>query len=141
MIELHVPDFNIVKKFYGDLGFELVWERKPRGRKGYLVMRKGDSILNFYCGNKHVYSHSYFKRFPRNTERGYGVEIIIPSDDIKDFYEKVFKKYKDLIVRPLKVRFNKWDFRMIDPFGYYLRFVDRYNWVNGRDKQGNEIIN
>lgn len=24
MVELHVPDFELTKKFYGDLGFEVV---------------------------------------------------------------------------------------------------------------------
>jgi predicted lactoylglutathione lyase len=33
-LELHVPDFELVKKFYGDLGFEVVWERKPQEKKG-----------------------------------------------------------------------------------------------------------
>jgi hypothetical protein len=46
-----VPDFVAVKKFYKDLGFKLVWEKKPNERKGYMVMRRGDSIINFYCGN------------------------------------------------------------------------------------------
>ena len=59
LLELHVPDFKITKKFYKDLGFEVVWEKKPLARKGYLVMRRGDSIINFYCGNIHVYEQTY----------------------------------------------------------------------------------
>lgn len=26
ILELHVPDFDTVKDFYGKLGFEVVWE-------------------------------------------------------------------------------------------------------------------
>ena len=67
MLELHVPDFELTKKFYGDLGFEVVWEKKPEERKGYMVMRNKGSILNFYCGNDHVFEQTYFRRFPKDT--------------------------------------------------------------------------
>ena len=130
LLELHVPDFKLTKKFYKDLGFKVVWEKKPNERKGYLVMRKGDSILNFYCGNNHVYEQTYFKRFPKTTKRGYAVEIVIPLDDIEGFYKKIYKKYKTKVVEPIRLHFHKQDFRMIDPFGFYLRFVERYDWVN-----------
>ena len=139
MLELHVPDFELTKKFYGDLGYRVIWEKKPEGRKGYMVMRNGDSILNFYCGNEHVYEQTYFRRFSKDTKRGYGVEIVIPLDDIKELYRKVEKKYKNQIVEPLMKRFDKLDFRMLDPFGFYLRFVERYDWVNKMDKEGNRL--
>ncbi len=136
MIELHVPSFEVVKKFYGDLGFERVWEKKPIERKGYMVMRRGGSILNFYCGNEHVYEQDYFKNFPRDSKRGYAVEVIIPVDNLKSLYEEVLKKYKEKITRPYNSKFEKPDFRMEDPFGFYLRFVERYDWVNNRDEFG-----
>lgn len=130
LLELHVPDFKKTRKFYQDLGFKVVWEKKPQKRKGYLVMRRGNSILNFYCGNNQVYEQNYFKNFPKTTKRGYAVEVIIPVDDIESFYNKISKKYQNKIAQPLKVRFDKLDFRMVDPFGFYLRFVERYDWVN-----------
>lgn len=138
LLELHVPDFQLAKKFYRDLGYKVVWEKKPEERKGYMVMRNGDSIINFYCGNEHVYEQSYFRRFPKTTKRGYAVEIVIPLDDIKSIYKNVHKKYKKQIVEPLMKRFDRLDFRILDPFGFYLRFVERYDWVNGRDKEGNK---
>jgi len=46
-IELHVPDFETVKEFYAKLGFLVVWERKPEGKKGYLVMKRDNNILSF----------------------------------------------------------------------------------------------
>ncbi|MEK7597127.1 MAG: hypothetical protein AAB441_00600 [Patescibacteria group bacterium] len=100
---------------------------------------RGNSILNFFCGNENVYEQNYFKRFSKETKRGYAVEIVIPCDDIEGLHEKIQQKYKNQIVEPLIKRFNKLDFRMIDPFGFYLRFVERYDWVNGRDKQGNSL--
>ena len=103
------------------------------------MIRREESILNFYCGNKRVYEQTYFRKFSKNTERGYGVEIIIPLDNIKEFYEMMLIKYKKNIVEPLKVRFDKLDFRMVDPFGFYLRFVERYDWVNNRDQTGKSI--
>jgi len=139
MLELHVPDFELIKKFYSDLGYKVVWEKKPEERKGYMVMRNGDSILNFYCGNEHVYEQTYFRRYPRTTKRGYAVEIVIPSDDIKKLYKKIEQKYKNQIVEPLMKRYDKLDFRMLDPFGFYLRFVERYDWVNYRDEEGNKL--
>jgi hypothetical protein len=140
MLELHVPCFETVKEFYGSLGFDVVWEKKPEARKGYLVMRRDDSILNFYCGNEQVCEQSYFKRFPNDTVRGYGMEIIIPIDNIDDFYKTVSLKYVDKIVGKLEQRFNHLDFRMIDPFGFYLRFVERHDWVHNRDEQGNKSV-
>lgn len=124
IIELHVPDFEKVKDFYGKLGFKQVWERIPKNREGYLVMKRGDSILAFYCGNEEVYSHIYFKRFSKDTPRGYGTEIAIYlSDiDIEKYYKEISEKIdKIFIAQPLEIKpWGTKDFRLIDPFGYYL---------------------
>ncbi|MBI5127216.1 hypothetical protein HZA76_02045 [Candidatus Roizmanbacteria bacterium] len=56
-VEFHVPSFALAKKFYSGFGFAVVWERKngdPSAR--FLVMRKGESILNFFGGDETVYS-------------------------------------------------------------------------------------
>lgn len=126
IIELHVPDFEKTREFYGKLGFKVVWETKAEGTKGYLVMKKGESILCFYSGNANVYSHPYFNKFSRNTKRGYGVEIIIFIDDIENYYIKL----KELanITEELKMQpWGKKDFRIEDPFGYYIRFSEPYD--------------
>jgi len=138
-VELHVPNFELTKDFYGDLGFKVVWERKPnQTMKGYMVMRRAESIINFYCGNEQVYDHPFFGKFDKNTPRGYGVEVVIPVDGIEVFYQKVKEKYSNKIVRPLSKKYEKPDFRMIDPFGFYLRFVERYNWVDTRNFDGSK---
>lgn len=130
VIELHVPDFEKVKDFYGKLGFEIVWEREPEGFKGYLVMKRENSILCFWAGNDEIYNHPYFKQFPKDTKRGYGVEIVIFVEDIEKFYEEVSKFAK--VVEKLTLQpWGDEDFRVEDPFGYYLRFSSPYNTLHG----------
>lgn len=118
-IELHVPDFKLVLDFYQLFGFETV-----RTESNYLVMRCSDSAICFYGGSPEVVRHSYFSKFPATTKRGYGVEIIIPVDDITNLYERVKGQVK--IVAPLTLRhWGSRDFRVEDPFGYYLRFTEK----------------
>ncbi len=124
ILELHVPDFKKVKDFYSKLGFEKMWEYPPKDQSGYLVMKRGDSILAFFCGNEYVYNHPYFKKFPRNTIRGYGVEVAIYITDkpIETYYKDVSEKIgKKSIAQPLVLKpWGSKDFRITDPFGYYL---------------------
>lgn len=137
-IELHVPDFEVAKKFYTEIGYEIVWERPP-GQRGYLVLRNGRSILNFYNGSSSVSNHEYFRKFSKDTPKGYGVEIIIPRDDIDELYRYFQKERHDSIVEILNQEHSHRDFRVVDPFGFYLRFVERYNWVDGRKEDGTQI--
>jgi uncharacterized glyoxalase superfamily protein PhnB len=133
-IELHVPDFKKAIEFYSRLGFKLLWRTED-----YLVMKRKRSVLNFYGGNQKVYSHSYFGQFKRTTKCGYGVEIIIPVDRVERFYDSVRKFAK--IVQPLQLK--KWgrrDFRIADPFGFYLRITERYEWVGKLDTRQKKLI-
>ena len=133
-IELHVPDFRRAMEFYSRLGFKLLWRTED-----YLVMKRKRSVLNFYGGSRKVYSHSYFGRFKKTTKCGYGVEIIIPVDRVERFYDRVRKFAK--IVQPLQLK--KWgrrDFRMVDPFGFYLRITERYEWVGKLDSSQRKLI-
>lgn len=125
-LELHVPDFSVVKDFYGKLGFSIVWERPPEEHKGYLVLEREGTILCFWAGNEEVYNQSYFKKFPADTPRGYGVEVVIGVADIAGFYE-VANKFAE-VVDPLVTRpWGLQDFRIIDPFGYYIRFTEPHD--------------
>jgi lactoylglutathione lyase len=126
IIELHVPDFEKVKDFYGKLGFEIMWERVPEGSKGYLVMKMKDSILCFWSGNDEVYDHHYFKNFPKDTHRGYAVEIIIFIDNIEEYYKKT-KKFANVVDELETQPWGDEDFRIEDPFGFYIRFSSPYN--------------
>ena len=132
LLELHVPDFEKVKEFYGKLGFEIVWERKPEGKKGYLVIKRGKSVLCFWPGNEEVWNQEYFYQFPKDTKRGYGVEVVILVEDIEALYKKV-KEFVE-VVEELKTKpWGLKDFRIIDPFGYYLRFSEPYDVLDKKN--------
>ena len=134
-IELHVPDFKRTIEFYSRLGFKLLWRTED-----YLVMKRKRSVINFYGGSQKVYSHSYFGRFKKTTKCGYGVEIIIPVDRVEQLYKNVGKFAR--IVQPLQMK--KWgrrDFRIVDPFGFYLRITERYEWIDKLDARQRKLIN
>jgi len=132
LVELHVPDFEKVKEFYGKLGFEVVWERKPEAKRGYLVMRREKSILCFWPGNEQVWNQSYFKNFPRETKRGYAVEIVIMVDNIEEFYEEV-KLFANVVEELETQPWGSKDFRVEDPFGFYLRFTEPHDITDSRN--------
>jgi len=126
LLELHVPDFEKTKEYYLKLGFKVIWERRPEGFKGYLILKLEGNILCFWCGNEKVYEHPIFKKYPRTTQRGYGVEIVIMVEDIERYYKEV--KGIANVVEPLQLRpWGLKDFRTEDPFGYYLRFTSHHN--------------
>ena len=125
-LELHVPDFIPVKDYYGKLGFRIVWERRPEADNGYLVMEMDSTIICFWPGTDSIYDQPYFKKYPKHTPRGNGVELVIMVDDVEAYYEKV-KDFANAI-EPLKLQpWGSKDFRCADPFGYYLRFTEPHN--------------
>lgn len=137
IIELHVPDLEKVKDFYTKLGFKVgMDDGKNEKELGYLTMiRKdglGDTMLNFYGGDDRVYDQTFFKQFSRDTVRGYACEVTITTNNIEEFYREVCINVKENIVRELKEledHGHKWkDFRMVDPFGFYLRFTELLDW-------------
>jgi hypothetical protein len=131
-LELHVEDFEIIKNYYAGLGFRIIWEREPDGLKGYLVVDLEGNTLCFWAGNQHVYDQPHFKQFPKDTPRGYGVEIIIMVKDILSFYEQVRSVAN--VVEPLAEQpWGLWDFRAVDPAGYYLRFTSEHDIHNSNN--------
>jgi len=137
VIELHVPDLNIIKEFYSKLGFVIGMEDDINDKElGYLTMTRsdelGNTMLNFYGGDDRVYNQSYFKQFPRDTKRAYASEVTIPTKDIDEMYELAMANLKDHVIKELKEtkdHNHKWrDFRMEDPFGFYLRFTEILDW-------------
>ncbi|KKW42042.1 MAG: hypothetical protein UY92_C0011G0064 [Candidatus Magasanikbacteria bacterium GW2011_GWA2_56_11] len=92
----------------------------------------GDTMLNFYGGDDRVYNQSFFKQFPKDTARGYASEVTIVVKDIDELYQEVSEKLKKYIVREIaekKDHGHVWrDFRMVDPFGFYLRFTEILDW-------------
>lgn len=131
LIELQVPDFKKVKEFYSRLGFKMAWERKPEGFKGYLVLKMKNNILCFWAGNEQVWYQEYFRQFPKSSKRGYAVEIIIMVDDVESFYKKV----KDFANVVEELKMQPWglkDFRIEDPFGFYLRITEHHNILDSK---------
>lgn len=125
-VELHVPDFKVVKDFYCKLGFEVVWLHDEKDAGQYMVMQREGTILNFWPGNEKVWEQEYFKRFPRDTKRGYGVEIVYTVDGIKNYYEEI-KSFAN-VVEELKMQpWGRYDFRFEDPFGYYFRVTEPHD--------------
>jgi hypothetical protein len=131
-LELHVPDFEPIKEYYQNIGFKIAWERTPEKFKGYLVLNLQGNIICFWSGNNEIFNQAYFKRFPKDTVRGYGVEIVVMVSNIKEYYEQV----KDLanVVEPLiEQPWGLWDFRATDPAGYYLRFTSEHNILESKN--------
>lgn len=128
-VELLVPDFDIAKDFYGKLGFKIAWEEPADKMNGYLVMYRDKSIICFFCGNDYVYEEEYLKMFPRDTKRGLAIQISIPVEDIDEVYKDISSRIdKKFIFQPLKQHpWGKKDFRLTDPFGFFLRFNEPWN--------------
>lgn len=126
MVELHVPDFELTRNFYTGLGFEVIWERNPEGFKGYLVLKLEGNILCFWGGNENIYQHEHFSQFDRKTQRGYGVEIVHLISNLETLYFRA--QSLDCVVEDLKLKpWGIQDFRIIDPWGYYIRFSAFHN--------------
>ncbi len=137
IVELHVPDLEMAKDFYTKLGFEVAMDDKPNEKElGYLTMvRKdnaGSTMLNFYGGDERVYNQAFFKQFPKDTKSGFEISVTIVVSDIEKLYAIVSTELKENIVREIKNledHEHSWkDFRMVDPFGFYLRFTELVDW-------------
>ncbi len=125
-LELHVPDMKVAQEFYEKLGFKVVWLRHKGDAGDYMVMDREGTILNFWPGNARVWEQPYFKRFPRDTKRGYGVEIVYTTDNIEAYYKDIKQSIK--VVEPLKKQpWGLMDFRFEDPSGFYLRVTEPHD--------------
>lgn len=144
VLELHVPNFTMARSFYSIFGFsELSYDPTSGGGSdlGYLILRREDALgethINFYGDKETVSQHSHFRDFPSTTPRGYAVEITIPVSNIVLLWDSVKDKLQSSqIAQPLTLkRWGKKDFRVIDPFGFYVRFTELVDWVGlGKDK-------
>lgn len=134
-IELHIPDFNVAKEFYSKLGFEVVSDDRLTDGLGYFIMERNGTMINFYGGSERVYQQSYFKNFDKDTPRGFEVELTIPVpiNEINNFFERTKNIMPDNVIQDLIIKKDKnlsWrDFRVVDPFGFYLRFTEPIDWL------------
>ena len=79
VLELHIPNFEIARKFYALFGFkEIGYDPTSGGGSdlGYMVIKRDDSIgntlINFYSDKDKVSQHKYFADFPSNTPKARG---------------------------------------------------------------------
>ena len=137
VLELHVPDFEPVRQFYSIFGFEeQMYDATSGGGSnlGYLVLLRrdqiGNTMLNFYGDKEKVAQHARFRDFPADTPKGYAVEITVPVSNIKNLWAGVKDRLdEDTVSQPLTTkRWGKEDFRVIDPFGFYVRFTEIVDW-------------
>lgn len=137
ILELHVPDFEKVRQFYKLFGFEQIkYDPESGGGSdlGYMILKRSDVLgethLNFYGDKEKVSQHAHFKDFPSNTPRGYAVEITIPVSDVEGLWNEIKNKLpKNQIAQELMLkRWGKKDFRIVDPFGFYVRFTELVDW-------------
>ena len=137
ILELHIPNFDMARSFYKMLGFEeILYDPTSGGGSdlGYMVLKRTDVIgntsINFYGDKEKVSEHDRFADFPKNTPKGYAVEITVPVSDVENIWDNVKERLeKNQIAQPLTLkRWGKKDFRVIDPFGFYIRFTELVNW-------------
>jgi hypothetical protein len=137
VLELHIPSFQPAREFYGMFGFtDLSYDPTSGGGSdlGYMVpIRRdtiGDTLLNFYGDKDKVSQHARFYDFPADTPRGYAVEITVPVSDVAKLWEQVKDRLKEGTVSQELVtkRWGKQDFRVVDPFGFYVRFTEIVDW-------------
>jgi uncharacterized glyoxalase superfamily protein PhnB len=140
-LELHVPDFGPAREFYGIFGFEeLVYDPTSGSGSslGYLVLARRDSIgntmINFYGDKDEVAKHARFRDFPADTPRGYAVEITVPVSDVDNLWQEIKHTLDESqISQELTLkRWGKKDFRVVDPYGFYVRFTELVDW--GQDE-------
>lgn len=125
-VELHVPDLRAAKAFYRRFKFAVVREEVSAGGDGYLVMGRGSSLIFFWGGTEAVRDHEYFARFRGVRKRGYGVELVIPVDDLDAAYRAALVA-RCVVAEPRMRAWGSRDFRAEDPFGFYLRFTERHD--------------
>lgn len=132
-----MPDFQRASDFYAQFGFEnLSYDPTSGGGSdlGYMVLKREDpagrTLINFYGDKRKVSKHAHFAEFSAETPRGYAVEITIPVADIEKLWGGVVDLLtsKEISQTLTLKRWGKKDFRVIDPFGFYLRFTELVDW-------------
>lgn len=121
-LELFVEDMGESVSFYRRvLGFEVV--REERG--DYASLRSGDIMLGIGPIAKLPETGGYFTRCIASQRRGLGVEIVMEVDDLTAAHRRVLDSGHPVFEPPQQRPWGLWDFRIVDPDGYYLRVTSR----------------
>ena len=115
-LELFVEDVERSVDFYtGVLGFEVL----KRKEDGYTALAQGEALIAL---NRRSTLHPTHPIHARPGEPlGRGVEIALMVEDVRATYDRVaardWPRSTELTHQP----WGAWDFRILDPDGYYLR--------------------
>ena len=121
-LELFTSDMEASINFYTDvLGFTMAGEKPD---PSYQVVTKGGVVLGIGPINKLSPDH-YFDPKLKNTQKGYGAEIVLEVEDIGELYQKVKSNGYPIHSDLKKQNWGLTDFRLIDPDGYYLRITSK----------------
>lgn len=91
----------------------------------YHQMKKDNVHIGIGPFNKLRNGH-YFRPEVLTQRKGLGVEIVLEVDDIEKLYNKVRSKGYPIETKLGKREWGLFDFRIVDPDGYYLRPTSRY---------------
>ncbi|WP_349523954.1 VOC family protein [Muricauda sp. NFXS6] len=121
-MELFASNMEKSVNFYTEvLGFTMEGKKI---NKSYQPVKKGNVVIGIGPISKLSKDH-HFDPNLNVINKGYGVEIVLEVDDIKEIYEQV-KSSGYPIHGPLTMQ--NWgleDFRLVDPDGYYLRITSK----------------
>jgi lactoylglutathione lyase len=121
-LELFVEDMGESVCFYQRvLGFEIVREEP----EDYASLRSGDIMLGIGPIAKLPETGGYFTWSIASQRRGLGVEIVMEVDDLSAAHRRVLDSGHPVFEAPQQRPWGLWDFRIVDPDGYYLRVTSR----------------
>ncbi len=118
--ELSVTDIEKSKKFYLNLGFKIMYERKE-DKFCFLYLEDNQIMIEEINNNWNVGEMKY--------PFGNGINISMTVSDIDSFYENIiskkfvlFRKIKTSKYRVDDIIYEDKEFLLQDPDGYLLRF-------------------
>lgn len=118
--ELSVTDIEKSKKFYLNLGFKIMYERKE-DKFCFLYLEDNQIMIEEINNNWNVGEMKY--------PFGNGINISMTVSDIDSFYESIiskrivlFRKIKTSKYRVDDIIYEDKEFLLQDPDGYLLRF-------------------
>jgi len=121
-LELFVEDMGESVNFYRRvLGFEVVREEPG----DYASLRSGHIMLGIGPVAKLPETGGHLTRSIASQRRGLGVEIVMEVDDLSAAHRRVLDSAHPVFEPPQQRPWGLWDFRIVDPDGYYLRVTSR----------------
>ncbi len=115
-LELFVEDVERSVDFYtGVLGFEVL----KRKEDGYTALAQGQALIALNRRSTLDSTHPIHAR--PGEPLGRGVEIALMVEDVRATYDRVGARDWPRSTELTRQPWGAWDFRILDPDGYYLR--------------------